>query len=96
MPSLLKLVSTLAAFAAFAWSSAAQIVVDLDTGVAQPHPIAIPQFGSDAGAADYAAQITQVVREDLTSTGLFAVLNEAAYIQKDLDISVEPRFGDWR
>ncbi len=74
----------------------AQIVVDITEGTLKPHPIAVPEFAGKAGSDDLAGQITKVVRDNLTATGLFIVPSPEAYIQKDLDIRVQPRFGDWR
>ena len=94
----------LAAFAVFlapvllpAGSANAQAVVNLGDGTFRPYPIAIPQFNAASPeAAELAQQITEVVRNDLRLTGLFDLSNVQAFIQRDLDINVEPRFADWR
>jgi TolB protein len=62
----------------------------------KPMPIAIPEFNSNsADAKAIATQIAQVVRADLESSAAFRLLAPAAFVQKDLDISLTPRFGDW-
>lgn len=76
--------------------AAAQIVVDVTEGTAKPYPIAIPDFNAAAGAEEIAGQISEVVRQDLLSTGLFSMTDPAAFIQKDLSINLQPRFADWR
>ena len=78
-------------------TAAAQLVVDITEGTFKPYPIAVPEFTADTPeAAEYAAQITQVLRDDLEMTGLFELTDPAAFIQRDLDINAEPRFADWR
>ena len=75
----------------------AEVTVNITEGVLKPTPLAIPTFEVAAGANEQlAADITQVVRDDLVSTGLFTVTPEAAYIQRDLSIDTQPRFADWK
>ncbi len=75
----------------------AEIVVNIGDGTAKPLPIAVPTFAAATPEArDLAEQITAVVRADLVSTGLFDLKDGAAFIQKDLSISVQPRFADWK
>ncbi len=77
--------------------ASAQIVVNVGDGTAKPLPIAVPAFSSEPGeAAQFATQITEVLRNDLRLTGLFELKNENAFIQRDLDIGAEPRFADWK
>lgn len=94
---LIALAAMVAAFAAPLSLSQAQIVVNVGEGTFKPFPIAVPEFdAASPEAEELAAQITEVVRNDLRLTGLFDLQNEQAFIQRDLDISVEPRFADWR
>ena len=74
----------------------AQIEVDITRGSDNPVPIAIPDFKAGPGAEELAKQISEVVRNDLVSTGRFKTIDPAAFIQKDLSISLQPRFADWR
>ncbi|MEM7766490.1 MAG: Tol-Pal system beta propeller repeat protein TolB [Pseudomonadota bacterium] len=74
----------------------AQITVNVGDGTAKPLPVAIPTFDAPPELADLAEQISDVVKADLASTGLFGIRDEAAFIQTDLDIMVEPRFADWK
>ncbi|GAB5457946.1 MAG: Tol-Pal system beta propeller repeat protein TolB [Henriciella sp.] len=82
--------------AAFAPVATAQLEVNIAEGVLKPIPIAIPTFEADGVDPAISQQISEVVRADLESTGLFTIVSEAAHIQKDLDIEVAPRFADWK
>lgn len=74
-----------------AGTAQAQLVVDLNEGHRQPMPIAITNFAGAQGA-----NIASVVRSDLASTGLFAVQDPAAFLERNPDVNVAPRFADWR
>ncbi len=76
--------------------ASAQTVIDVTDGTIRPFPIAIPDFDAKPGAEELALQISEVVRSDLVSTGLFKTTDPAAFIQKDVSIAVQPRFADWR
>src|SRR3712207_5135985 len=69
----------------------AQIEVDVNQGVIQPIPIAIPAFAGERGA-----DIARVVAADLERSGFFRPINRGAYIQRTLDVDAAPSFGDWR
>nr|WP_245943915.1 Tol-Pal system beta propeller repeat protein TolB [Acuticoccus kandeliae] len=77
---------------------AAQALVSIDVteGEARPLPIAIPFFSGQVRDDQIAAQIADVVRADLASSGLFAPIDRAAYIEQTLGVSTMPRFQDWR
>src|SRR5690242_10364462 len=80
----------LLAAAPAAW---AQAEVDINQGVVQPLPIAIPNFG---GAGQVGADIAKVVAADLERSGLFKPLDPASLPEKNPDISVPPRFDQWK
>ena len=69
----------------------AEIEVDVNKGDIQPLPIAIPAFGGDHGA-----EIALVVTNNLERSGLFAPVNPSAFIERNLDVAVQPRFSDWK
>jgi TolB protein len=73
----------------------AQVEIDITRGRTDPMPIAIPDY---VGAADaeLSEDIAEVVRNDLTISGLFAPIDEQAYIEDITNINVTPRFADWR
>jgi TolB protein len=61
-----------------------------------PLRIAVPDFtASGPGAAEVAANLTNVIRQDLMSSTAFQLIDKAAFIQRDTEISVLPRFPDW-
>ena len=75
----------------------AQIVVNVGEGTFKPYPIAVPTFiAASPEAEPYVEELTEVIRNDLELTGLFDLAEEGAFIQRDLDLNVEPRFADWR
>ncbi len=75
----------------------AVLEVDITQGNIQPLPIAIPEFAAGLGIDPEAAhEISQVVTNDLRSSGLFAPINQAAFIERDLGMNSVPRFDDWQ
>ena len=70
----------------------AQAEVDVNSGAAQPLPIAIPGFGGPAVGAD----VARVVSQDLERSGLFRPLDPATFPEKGLDINVEPKLDAWK
>jgi TolB protein len=79
---------------ALAQNDRAQVVGD----IFRPVPIAIPDFGASSNtpeARQMAQQISAVVRSDLESAAMFRLIDSRAFIQRDLDIAVDPRFADW-
>jgi len=59
----------------------------------QPLPIAIPDFaGSDPA---FGKAIADIVRNNLTRSGLFAVIDQAQLPEKVGSVSAEPNFGAW-
>jgi TolB protein len=61
-----------------------------------PVRIAIPDFAATGpGAAEVAANLSNVIRQDLAGSTAFALVDKNAFIQRDIDISVLPRFPDW-
>jgi len=86
--AVLAVLATTLAGAAPAW---AQIEVDVNRGDVQPLPVAIPAFGGARGA-----EIAQVITANLERSGLFRPIDQAAFIEKSLDVNVQPRFPDWK
>lgn len=87
----LALASLMLATASVATPAAAQIEIDVNKGEVQPLPIAIPAFGGTRGA-----DIAQVITGNLERSGLFAPIGQQAYIEKGLNVAVQPRFPDWK
>jgi len=93
------LVPALAALALLILPKPALAVIELNItqGTIQPLPIAIADFTAD-GSLDPATakEISDVVTSDLKSSGLFAPIDHAAFIEQGLDTARAPRFQDWR
>ena len=70
----------------------ADIVVNVDQGVTQPLPIAIPAFGGSS----VGGQVSQVVTADLQRSGLFRPLDPNTFVQKRIDVNLQPQFDQWK
>ncbi|HET7210728.1 MAG TPA: Tol-Pal system beta propeller repeat protein TolB, partial [Methyloceanibacter sp.] len=80
-------------------SSPARAVVELNItqGTVQPLPIAIPDFAGDGSVdPEIAREVSNVVTNDLRSSGLFVPIDPAAFIEKGVSLDSLPRFEDWR
>lgn len=76
-------------------AASAQIEIDITRGRTDPMQIAIPDYVS-ASSDDLAGAVAEVISNDLSISGLFAPIDEAAFIQDITNINVTPRFADWR
>ena len=74
--------------------SSALVEINVAGGNIEPLPIALPDFGGDD--AKLSADIVSVITADLKRSGLFRPLDPQSFIQKNLDVNTQPRFGDWR
>ena len=90
IPAILGLV--LAAFCAL--PAAAQLTGRQSEGSLSPIPIAIPAFVGDN--PQLATEISNVVANDLESSGLFKPLDRASFLEAVRDINQPPRMVDWR
>ena len=92
------------AAAALAWTlvfvpvpAQALLQIDITQGNVDPLPIAIPDFlGASEAETRLAADITKVVTNNLSRSGLFRPLDPRSFIEKQTDANATPRFGDWR
>jgi len=92
-----SVVLTVIAMAAGSWPAHAVVELNITQGNIQPLPIAIPDFASDGSVdAKAAREISNVVSNDLKSSGLFIPIDQAAFIERGLDVGRAPRFEDWR
>jgi TolB protein len=80
------------AAAGLAAPARADIEIDVNQGVVQPLPIAIPDFAGGGQVGD----IAKVITDDLESSGLFRPIDPNAHIERNLDVNVQPRFPDWK
>jgi TolB protein len=70
--------------------------IEITEGVAEPMPVALPRYLADPAAAGFAAEIRAVVKADLQSSGLFRVIDEAAYLAAPEGVDARPAFENWR
>ena len=62
-----------------------------------PLPIAIPNFVAGTPAdAEVGVGVTQVITNNLKRSGLFAPIDQAAYIEKVINIDAAPQFQNWK
>jgi len=78
-------------------AAGAPTTIDVTRGNVKPISIALPDF-SAAGLPDPAVArgVTQIITSNLQRSGLFAPIDQAAYIEKISNINAAPRFPDWR
>ena len=75
----------------------AELRIDVSGAKSEPTPIAFPDFYAIGTAQDKAAaRISDIVRKDLESSGLFRIVNQDAYLQKLAGINDTPNFRDWQ
>jgi TolB protein len=100
MTHLTRLIAVLATAMAFAVPATAQdgpLRIEITEGVIEPLPFAIPNFVPESGGAgELAANITRVVSEDLTGTGLFREIPQSAHIGSVTSFSSPVQYADWK
>src|ERR1700742_4750509 len=71
--------------------------IRVDPNEFQPLPIAIPNFvpGSPADA-QVGGDVTGVITNNLKRSGLFAPIDQAAFIERITNIDVSPQFASWK
>ena len=66
-------------------------------GVIEPLPFAVPTFQAEtAGAEQLAADITRLVAQDLSGTGLFREIPQSAFISQPASFGASVQYADWR
>ncbi|MCY4304327.1 MAG: Tol-Pal system beta propeller repeat protein TolB [Aestuariivita sp.] len=81
--------------AALAQSSPLRI--EITQGVIEPLPFAIPNFiAENTVSNEYPQNISRVIANDLTGTGLFREIPETAFISQVRDFSASVQFADWK
>ncbi len=71
--------------------------IEITEGVIEPVPIAVAPFiAENAAAAQFASQLTQVVADDLSGTGLFRNIPQSAYISQVAGFDAEVAYADWK
>ena len=84
-----KIILTLLALPQLIW---ADVSLDIQKGVFNPFQMAIIKFG---GASSLAANVRDVVQNDLDHSGFISVISEKAYVET-LTFDNQPSFADWR
>jgi TolB protein len=70
--------------------------LDITEGQIAPIPIAIAEFtGPDGLPSEVGRQISQVISDDLVSSGLFSAVDSAAFIKPPESPSIRPDFSNW-
>ena len=70
----------------------AEVVVNVNRSDLQPLPIATPAFTGGQVGADIAG----VINANLQRSGLFRPLDQASFLEKDLNPAVQPNFANWK
>ena len=77
--------------------AAAQKRIAIPEGDFAPVPIAIPNFQAGTPSdGDVGAGVTQVITNNLRRSGLFAPIDQAAYLEKVVNFDVVPQFNNWK
>jgi TolB protein len=77
--------------------AAAVLKLDVTQGNVQPVPIAIPDFiGAQMQEPALGRNVSAIIAANLQRSGLFAPIDQAAYLEKISNIDALPRFPDWR
>ncbi len=75
----------------------AQKRITITEGDFAPLPIAIPNFSAGTpGDSEVGVGVTQVITNNLKRSGLFAPIDQAAYIDKAVNFDAPPNFQNWK
>ncbi|WP_264212713.1 Tol-Pal system beta propeller repeat protein TolB [Leisingera thetidis] len=86
-----------AAGASAAMAQDGPLRIEIDQGVIEPLPYAVPDFVPETpAAAEYAAQIARVIAADLSGTGLFREVPASAHISKVTGFDNAVKYADWK
>ena len=81
---------------AIADGAKAQLRIEITEGQVAPTPIAIAEFtGPDGNVTEVGRELTQIISDDLESSGLFRPVDSAAFIVPPKAPSVKPNFANW-
>lgn len=74
----------------------AVVEIDITKGNVEPLPIAITEFLGSGPQSQIAADIGNIITENLRNSGLFKPIEKAAFIEKIKNSDQIPSFSDWR
>lgn len=79
------------------FAAQARLEIILTDGVIEPMPFAVPDFiAENAAAAEFAANISRVVAQDLAGTGLFREIGSEAFISNVSSFDAPVAYNDWQ
>lgn len=71
--------------------------IEITEGVIEPMPVAVPRFVAEtAQAREFAAQLTEVISNDLRNSGLFRIIPAEAHISQITNFDAPVPFSDWK
>ncbi|MCC8941472.1 Tol-Pal system protein TolB [Bradyrhizobium sp. Arg68] len=71
--------------------------IQIPEGEFAPVPIAIPNFSAGTpGDAEVGVGVAQVITNNLKRSGLFAPIDQAAYLEKQVNIDAPPNLNNWK
>ncbi len=68
--------------------------IEITEGIVEPMPIALPVFAGPESAG-LGEQVRRVAKADLEESGLFRVIDEAAYVARPAGVDMRPDFVNW-
>ncbi|MEM6440913.1 MAG: Tol-Pal system beta propeller repeat protein TolB [Pseudomonadota bacterium] len=74
----------------------APLRIVITEGVIEPMPIALPRIQASPDAAVLAEEVRNVVISDLSGSGLFRIIDEAAYLSDGGSVDARPNLDNWR
>ncbi len=97
MKLLTSLVLGLTLMSAPVYAQSGPLRLEIDEGIIEPMPFAVPNFVPDGpSATQYAADLSRVVAADLTGTGLFREISSDAFISRFSSFDAPVQFADWK
>src|SRR5579864_4904548 len=77
--------------------ASAQKKIIIPEGEFVPLPIAIPNFaGGTPADGEVSIGVTQVITNNLKRSGLFAPIDQAAYLERVVNVDAAPQFNNWK
>ena len=71
--------------------------LEIVPGGTQAIPIAIPNFAAGTPSdGEAGVNVAQVITNNLRRSGLFAPIDQAAYLEKTINIDAAPQFANWK
>ena len=71
-------------------------VIDVSRARVEPIPIAIPDLGGGGASSQLGRDIAGVISADLARSGLFRVIDPAAFVQAGSSTGDTPNFQNWK